>query len=423
MSVKEQVTLLRTEDKVGNQTIHYPITRVGCVDGLEEYLEEQLEGLGGSSGGSGMLPQVIVTVASGSTVTCSLGATTLTATSTGTATFDLPSYGTWTVTASLNGSTTSDTVSVTEVKQYTLALAFFSATLTVTSDAGATVSAVSSSKTVTGTIASGQTSVALTIPIAGTYSVTATKDGETSDAVSVNVTTSGAKYTADCSFYVADFSQATAAQVQKVIDAGMASTLWSAGDELNITSKSGEAMTIVIMGFNHDDLTKGGKADVTFGLKNLMASTRAMNSSNVNSGGFAGSAMYTWLQGTMLADLPDEWQAIIVPVNKKTSAGGASSAINTNSMKLFLFSEIEIFGTTTYSAAGEGSQYAYFTTAANRIKYLSNGTGSANIWWERSPYSGNSTYLCYVSSVGNAYANSAGSSGGVCFGFCVASSI
>ena len=88
-------------------------------------------------------------------------------------------------------------------------------------------------------------------------------------------------------------------------------------------------------------------------------------------------------------------------------------------MKLFLFSEIEIFGSTTYSKAGEGSQYSYFATAANRIKYLSNGSGSAGWWWERSPYGSNSYGFCLVDGSGNANINYAGYASGVCFGFCV----
>ena len=173
------------------------------------------------------------------------------------------------------------------------------------------------------------------------------------------------------------------------------------------------------MGFNHDDLASGGKAGITFGLKNLMASTRAMNSSNTNVNGFTGSAMYSWLQNTLLPTLPSDLQAVLKSVNKKTSAGNASSTININAMKLFLFSEIEIFGSTTYSAAGEGSQYSYFATAANRIKYLSNGSGSAYWWWERSPYGSSSSYFCFVNYNGGADVYGAINAGGVCFGFCV----
>lgn len=144
-----------------------------------------------------------------------------------------------------------------------------------------------------------------------------------------------------------------------------------------------------------------------------------MNSSNTNSGGFPGSAMYSWLQNTLLKQLPSDLQAVLKSVNKKTSKGSASSTINTNAMKLFLFSEIEIFGTTTYSASGEGAQYPYFATAGNRIKHLANGTGSAYWWWERSSNASASVNFCCVFSNGNASDNGADFSNGVCFGFCV----
>ena len=125
------------------------------------------------------------------------------------------------------------------------------------------------------------------------------------------------------------------------------------------------------------------------------------------------------LQNTLLPTLPSDLQAVLKSVNKKTSAGSQSSTINTNSMKLFLFSEIEIFGSTTYSKAGEGSQYGYFATAANRIKYLSNGSGSAYWWWERSPLGSGSYGFCRVYGDGSASLYDAYSAGGVCFGFCV----
>lgn len=367
-------------------------------------------------GSVGVPPQIIVTVPSGSSVTCKCGSTTLTATSSGTVTFDLTDYGTWTVTATMDGQTASESVTVDDVKQYKISLAYFSATLQVTSDVGATVTATGP-KTFTGTVPSGGV-LNLTITAAGTYSVTATLNGETTDAVSVEVTASGTIYPVECLFFSSVLANNTWAQIAKASAAGKAKSLWKVGDEKDITV-SGETLTLVIMGFGHDDLESGGKAGITFGLKNLMASTRAMNSSNTNSGGFTGSAMYSWLTTTLLTSLPSDLQAVLKSVNKKTSAGSQSSTIETNSMKLFLFSEVEIFGTTTYSAAGEGEQYEYFATAAKRIKYLSNGSGSASRWWGRSPYASNSGYFCYVGSNGNASFSDASYSRGVCFGFCV----
>ena len=365
----------------------------------------------------GVPPQIIATIPSGSSVTCKCGSKTLTATSTGTVTFNLTGYGTWVVTATKDGQTATESVVVDDVKQYKISLSYFSATLKVTSDSGATVTATNGTKTFSGTVPTSGV-LSLTITASGTYTVTATKSGETTDPVSVAITTSGQTYSVECLFFNSVLSKNTWAQIAKASAAGKASQLWSVGDTKDITVGS-ETLTLVIMGFNHDDLASGGKAGITFGMKNLMATTRRMNASNTNSGGFTGSEMYSWLQNTLLPTLPSDLQSVLKSVNKKTSAGSQSSTINTNSMKLFLFSEIEIFGSTTYSKAGEGSQYSYFATAANRIKYLSNGSGSANWWWERSPYGSNSNGFCNVDSSGSANDSYAYSTSGVCFGFCV----
>lgn len=365
----------------------------------------------------GVPPQIIATIPSGSSVTCKCGSKTLTATSTGTVTFNLTGYGTWVVTATKDGQTATESVVVDDVKQYKISLSYFSATLKVTSDSGATVTATNGTKTFSGTVPTSGV-LSLTITASGTYTVTATKSGETTDPVSVAITTSGQTYSVECLFFNSVLSKNTWAQIAKASAAGKASQLWSVGDTKDITVGS-ETLTLVIMGFNHDDLASGGKAGITFGMKNLMATTRRMNASNTNSGGFTGSEMYSWLQNTLLPTLPSDLQSVLKSVNKKTSAGSQSSTINTNSMKLFLFSEIEIFGSTTYSKAGEGSQYSYFATAANRIKYLSNGSGSAGWWWGRSPHGSGSGGFCSVGSGGSAGNGGAGNTGGVCFGFCV----
>ena len=194
---------------------------------------------------------------------------------------------------------------------------------------------------------------------------------------------------------------------------------WLVGDEKDEVI-NGETLTFVIVGKDHDDLADGsGKAPLTFGMKNLMAETRQMNSSDKNSGSFAGSAMYSWLSGTIYPNLPAELKDAIKAVNKKTSSGGNSSSIRTDPMYLWLFSEIEVFGTTTYSYAGEGAQYPYFATTAERIKKLNNGAGAASYWWERSPNRSNSSNFCYVYPSGSASTSNVSYSRGVCFGFCV----
>ena len=274
--------------------------------------------------------------------------------------------------------------------------------ITATSNNSAIATASVSGTTITITAkASGSTTITVKVAAGTNYTAPANK--------TINVTVQMLSPT---------LANNTWAQIAAASEAGVAASTWSVGDTKNITV-GGETLTVEIVGFNHDDLASGGKAGITFGLKNLMANTRQMNSSNTNAGGFTGSDMYDWLQGTLLNSLPSDLRAVLKSVNKKTSAGSQSSTINTNAMKIFLFSEIEIFGSVTYSKSGEGSQYSRFATASSRIKYLSNGSGSADAWWERSPCGYNSNDFCYVGSDGVASNYSASNSWGVCFGFCV----
>ena len=72
--------------------------------------------------------------------------------------------------------------------------------------------------------------------------------------------------------------------------------------------------------------------------------------------------------------MPTEVQNGIREVNKLTSAGSQSTTINVTSDKLFLLSEIEIFGSLSFSKSGEGAQYDYYKAGNSRVK---NYNGSA----------------------------------------------
>lgn len=179
---------------------------------------------------------------------------------------------------------------------------------------------------------------------------------------------------------------------------------------------NGTNYRIDIIGKNHDDYADGsGKAPLTFQMHDCYDTTYQMNSSNTNSGGWTNCAMRSTHLPAILDLMPAEVQAAIREVQKKTSAGNQSSSIQTTNDKLFLLSEIEIFGSTTYSFAGEGTQYAYYQAGNSKVK---NRSGSADDWWERSPYSSNSTDFCIVLSNGTATAAGASNSYGVAFGFC-----
>ena len=178
----------------------------------------------------------------------------------------------------------------------------------------------------------------------------------------------------------------------------------------------GKAYRIDIIGKDHDDLSDGtGKAPLTFQMHDCYDTTYQMNSSNTNAGGWRACQMRTQTMPALKALLPAEVQAGIRAVNKLTSAGNQSSIIVTTSDDLFFPSEVEVFGYTKYSFAGEGTQYDYYKAGNSKVKNLS---GSASWWWDRSPYSNDSARFCAVISSGDSAWGSASTSGGVPFSFC-----
>lgn len=196
---------------------------------------------------------------------------------------------------------------------------------------------------------------------------------------------------------------------------GMAQQFFKVGDSKTVNI-GGTNYEVQIIGFNHDDKVSGGKAAYSFQLVDCLNQTQQMNTSNTNTGGWNGSAMRGRMS-TYKSQLPAALRNVIKTVKKKSgTGGGSSSGTQQTNDDLFLLSEIEIFGTTTYSVAGEGTQYEWYKAGNSRIKKVN---GSADTWWERSPYSGNTLYFCTVNSSGNAYNYTAGYSYGVSFGFCV----
>ena len=221
------------------------------------------------------------------------------------------------------------------------------------------------------------------------------------------------------------FEKASWSDIAALSESGSADKYFSVGDEKTISLTTGEQVTFVILGFDHDDLTSGGKAGMTIGMKNLLATTYRMNATGTNAGGWDESEMRTSTMATLLSQLPSDLQGVIKQVNKKATAGSQSTSITTSADKLWLLAEVEVDGTTSAGYADEGEQYEYWktvkdgTVAADRIKYLSNGSGSANGWWLRSPYVSYSNAFRYIGSTGSVSGGNAYYTRGVSFGFCV----
>ena len=190
---------------------------------------------------------------------------------------------------------------------------------------------------------------------------------------------------------------------------------WVVGNSKTMTINR-TSYQIDIIGKNHDTYTAGGTAPLTFQMHDCYRTKYAMNSFGTNEGGWTSCDMRNTHLPAILALMPTEVQNGIREVNKLTSAGSYSSTINTTADKLFLLSEIEIFGSTTYSKSGEGSQYAYYKAGNSKVKNMS---GSTVDWWERSPTSDNEySFCCVYRDDGSENYFDGNGSRGVAFGFC-----
>ena len=280
--------------------------------------------------------------------------------------------------------------------------------IAVTTNAGATVTATKGNKTVSGT-ADTSGHCTLTVDEAGTWTVTAATASttKTSDVV-VGISN------VDLAFIDPVFGNNSWATIIAACQAKKIPTTWKVGDSCNMTI-NGTSYQVDIIGKNHDTYTAGGTAPLTFQLHDCYDQIKNMNSSNTNSGGWKECAMRTTHLPAILALMPTEVQNGIREVSKKASVGGGSSTIETVSDKLFLLSEVEIFGSTTKSAAGEGTQYDYYKAGNSKVKTLD---GSASTWWERSPVASDSKFFCVVTRSGNANYLNTNYAYGVAFGFC-----
>lgn len=255
---------------------------------------------------------------------------------------------------------------------------------------------------------------------------------------------------------IVTFADGTDAEIKKMIEAHYAGEInigdyWAVGDKRIIHHNAMAAMgvseshkandyTYVIIGIEHDDLvaTINGKtkAAITIQTERMLyldttteynssydASHECgyMNSSNANNDGWEGCARRIWCNNVYKGCLPTYIQNMMKQVKKPTLAGSKNNMIKTSNDYAFLPSEIEIFGSTTYSFAGEGKQYQYFKNAtANRYKkprYSSDYV--SGYYWTRSPVSGDSYSFCDINKDGNVGAGNASRTFGIAPCLCI----
>ena len=216
--------------------------------------------------------------------------------------------------------------------------------------------------------------------------------------------------------------------IKAVAQAGKASELgWAVGDTKPITIEGAtynvriSDMTAGRYQYSNENRT----TNMAFELVEILPTTRQMNSTNTNAGGWAESLLRKNLNGlegstvNILSTLPADLQEVLEEVQIKSANGGSTNytGITESANKLFLLSMAEVFSTTTAQYLEEGSRWQYYAqndTNSARIKYRS---GSASTWWLRSPDASSTNSFNYVYNYGSNNSSNAYNNNGVSFGF------
>ena len=280
-------------------------------------------------------------------------------------------------------------------------------TITVTRTGGGAITATASPSGLCTLTVSG-TTVTVAYADAGTATVMV-KVAETANYLGSSATCT---VELESALEIVSWASGTDEQVAAMVaaaDAGQIdlSDYWSAGDTRTVRLS---AMSGSVSNANESHAAQ----DVQMVLTDPGHYTLAAQ--GTNSGGWENCPRRTWCNSVYRNAIPASLRGIFKQFKVRT-ANGSGSGVTESTDWFSLFSEKEIFGSTTYansSAESQNTQLNWYKTSSNRIKRVN---GSAYFWWERSPYSGYSNRFCFVTGSGSAdwnYAN--GSSGLAPFG-------
>ena len=130
-----------------------------------------------------------------------------------------------------------------------------------------------------------------------------------------------------------------------------------------------------------------------------------MNNTRTNSGGWQASLMRKNVMPLIKAAFPADLRAVIKPSTIFTAPDTGDIALTATEDEVFLLAEYEVFGSRNYASTQEPNylkQYAYYSAGNSKVKYKHNATSAAAFLRERSPYSGSSNYFCFVTASGGA---------------------
>ena len=210
----------------------------------------------------------------------------------------------------------------------------------------------------------------------------------------------------------ADGTDEEIAAMVAAADAGkiVLSDYWSEGDTRTVSlssmpatgvdeSHAAQDVQFVLTDPGHYTLANGKKCNFVVLQKDCLREYGVMNSQGTNIGGWNNCPRRTWCNSVYRNAIPSTLRGIFKQFKVRT-ANGSGSGVTESTDWFSLFSEKEVFGSTTYansSAESKNSQLTWFKTSSNRIKRVN---GRADWWWERSPRSGGSYLFCSVTDSG-----------------------
>ena len=321
----------------------------------------------------------------GTTVTATDGTATVTLTEdSGAWTGILPSYGTWTVSGTLDSTSVSVSVEVDAVKQYSVALVPSS----LESTSWSVISTVSQLGLASNTWAVGDTKSVLIEGTVGTVEESQTLyvyiigfDHDNTNGITFQGFKTAATYGESVCLVDGHYGSTDAA-----------GSLWfnmNHWGNYNYGGWKGCDFRYDILG-STDIAPSGYGTTATTGRIGYDASSTTATSP---------------VSGTLMAALPSDLRAVMQPMTLYTNNVGNSdttqSAVTTSVDYLPLLAEFEIFG--VLSSYGANSyeqdyqlQYEYYSAGNDKIKYQDSNTSTAARWFLRSPYRGSGTSFCIV---------------------------
>lgn len=208
----------------------------------------------------------------------------------------------------------------------------------------------------------------------------------------------------------------TWAEIFEAEQNGTYRTKYSVGDT-KIVDIDGTGVLMQIVAMDSDVLTSDSSktAPITWISAGLIEN-RAMNAGNTTSGGWADSAMRTYMRETLFPKIESTVRLNIKEVNKTYKSYTPTNGVLTAADTVWIPSCHEIFGDTTLENSGP-IYSSIFNSTASRIKNGgAYGLGTAGYWWLRSAGNGANFYSIHTN--GERYPHGALGVYGLALGFC-----